>query len=48
MSHIRRTTTKLSCFQKMAVYGGIRIFNILPRSPTSLKNEQGKFNVALR
>jgi hypothetical protein len=43
-----RPTANLSCFQKNAFYSGIRIFNSLPHSITTLKNEKTKFKVALK
>ena len=43
--HLHRPVAKLSCFQKGATYSGIRIFNNLPRSITSLKNENPQFKV---
>ena len=46
--HLHRLVTNLSCFQKSAPYSGIRIFNNLPRSITSLKNENTQFKVALK
>jgi len=45
--HRHRPIANLSCFQKVASYSGIRIFNSLPRSITSLKNEKTQFKVAL-
>jgi len=38
--HFHRPIANLSYFQKSASYSGIRIFNILPRSIRSLKNEK--------
>jgi hypothetical protein len=38
----------LSCFQKGTFYSGIKIFNSLPRSITSLKNEKTQFRIALK
>ena len=38
--HLHRPIANQSCFQKGASYSGIRIFNSLPRSITSLKNEK--------
>jgi len=38
----------MSSFQKGASYSGIRIFNNLPRSITSLRNEKPQFKVALK
>jgi hypothetical protein len=46
--HLHRPIANPSCFQKGASYSGIRIFNSLPRSITSLKNEKTQFKVALR
>ena len=46
--HPHRPIANLSCFQKGASYSGIRIFNSLPRSITSLKNEKTQFKVALK
>jgi hypothetical protein len=46
--HLHRPIANLSCFQKGASYSGIRIFNSLPRSITSLKNEKTQFKVALK
>jgi len=46
--HLHRPIANLSCFQKGASYSGIRIFNRLPRSITSLKNEKTQFKVALK
>ena len=36
--HLHRAIANLSCFQKGASYSGIRIFNNLPQSITSLRN----------
>ena len=46
--HLHRPIANLSCFQKVAYYSGIGIFNSLPRSIKSLKNEKTQFKVALR
>jgi hypothetical protein len=46
--HLHRPVANLSCFQKGASYCGIGIFNSLPRSITSLKNEKTQFIVALK
>jgi hypothetical protein len=46
--HLHRPIANLSCFQQGASYCGIRIFNSLPRSITSLKNEKTQFKVALK
>jgi IS1 family transposase len=46
--HLHRPTANISCFQKNALYSGIRIFNSLPCSITNLKNEKTKFKVTLR
>ena len=46
--HLHRPNANLSCFQKSTFYAGIRIFNRLPLSLISLKNEKTKFKVALR
>jgi len=46
--HLHRPAANLSCFQKVASYSGIRIFNSLPRSITNLKNAKTQFKVALR
>jgi hypothetical protein len=46
--HFHRTVANLSCFQKGASYSGIKIFNSLPRSITSLKNEKTQFRIALK
>ena len=46
--HLHRLVANLSCFQKGASYCVIRIFNGLPRSITSLKNEKTQFKVALK
>jgi len=39
--------TTLSCFLKVASYSGIKMFNSLPRSIRSLKNEKTQFKIAL-
>ena len=44
--HLHRPIANLSCFQKSASYSGIRIFNNLPQSITSLRNEKPQFKVA--
>ena len=46
--HLHRPVANLSCFQKGASNSGIRIFNSLPRSITSLKSEKSQFRIALR
>jgi IS1 family transposase len=46
--HLHRSNANLSCFQKSAFYTGIKIFNSLLLSPTSLWNEKAQFKVALR
>ena len=46
--HLHRPIANLSCFQKGASYSGIRIFNNLPQSITSLRNEKPQFKVALK
>jgi hypothetical protein len=46
--HLHKPNANLSCFQKSTFYAGIRIFNRLPLSLISLKNEKTKFKVALR
>jgi IS1 family transposase len=48
MHHLHRPNANLSCFQKSTFYAGITIFNRLPLSLTSLKNEKTKFKAALR
>jgi hypothetical protein len=37
-----------ACFQKSAYYAGIKIFNSLPSSLTSLVNKKAQFKVALK
>ena len=44
--HLHRPIANLSCFKKGASYSGIRIFNNLPQSITSLRNEKPQFKVA--
>jgi hypothetical protein len=46
--NFHRPIANLSCFQKGESYSGIRIFNSLPRSITSLKKEKAQFKVALK
>jgi hypothetical protein len=46
--HLHRPPANLSCFQKSALYPGIRIFNSLPCILTNLKKEKTQFKVALR
>jgi hypothetical protein len=46
--HLHRPIANLSCIQKSAFYSSTRIFNSLPYSVTSLKNEKAQFKVALR
>jgi len=46
--HLHRPIANLSCFQRGASYSAIRIFNSLPRSITSLKNEKTQFRITLR
>jgi hypothetical protein len=45
---LHRPNANLTCFQKSIFYAGIRIFNKLPLSLISPKNEKTKFKVALR
>jgi hypothetical protein len=42
--HLHRPIANLFCFQKGAYYSGIRIFNNLPQSITSLRSEKPQFN----
>ena len=46
--YLHRPVANLSYFQKGASYSGMRIFNNLPQSITSLKNEKPQFKVALK
>jgi IS1 family transposase len=46
--HFHRPVANLSCFQKSASFSGIRIFNNLPWSIISPKNEKTQFKVALK
>ena len=46
--HPHRPIANLSCFQKGTSHSGIRIFNNLPQSITSLRNEKTQFKVALK
>jgi hypothetical protein len=46
--HLHRPNANLSCFQKGPSYSGMRIFNSLPQSITSRKNEKTQFKVALK
>jgi hypothetical protein len=46
--HLHRPIANLSCFRRGTSYPGIRIFNGLPLSITSLKNEKTQFRIALR
>jgi hypothetical protein len=46
--HLQRPTANLSCFQKGASCSGIQIFNNLPQSITSFRNEKPQFKVALQ
>ena len=46
--HLHIPIANLSCFQKGTSYSGIRIFNNLPGSITSLQNEKPQFQVALK
>jgi hypothetical protein len=46
--HLHRPNANQSCFQKSTFSASIRIFNRLPLSLISLKNEKTKFKVALR
>jgi hypothetical protein len=45
--HFHRPSATLFSFQKSTLYAGIKIFNILTRSLTILKNEKAKFKIAL-
>jgi len=45
--HLHTPIANPSCFQKGASYAAIRIFNNLPQSITSLRNEKPQFKVAL-
>jgi IS1 family transposase len=45
---LHRPIVNLSCFQKSAFYTGIKIFNTLPSSLTSLVNKKSQFKVALK
>ena len=46
--HLHIPIANLSCFQKGASYSEIRIFNNLPQSITSLRNEKPQFKVVLK
>ena len=46
--HLHRPVANLSWFQKGASYSGIRIFNNLPRSITSLGNKTAQYKAALK
>jgi hypothetical protein len=46
--NLHRPNANLSCFQKSTFHAAIKIFNRLPLSLISVKNEQTKFKVALR
>jgi len=46
--HFHRQHANLSFFQRKIFYVGIKIFNILPCSLTTLKNEEAKLRVASR
>ena len=46
--HSHSPMANLSCFQKGASFSGIRIFNNLPQSITSLSNDKPQFTVALK
>jgi len=46
--HLHRPIANLACFQKCASYSGIRVFNNLPQSITSLRNDKPQFKVALK
>jgi len=46
--HLHRPIANLSCFSKCASYYGIRIFNNLPQSITSLRNEKPQFKITLK
>jgi hypothetical protein len=46
--HLHRPIANLSCFQKGASYSAIRIFNNLPQSTASHRNEKPQFKVALK
>jgi hypothetical protein len=43
-----RPIANLTCFPKSTYYSGINIFNNLPSSLKSLKNEKAEFKVALK
>jgi hypothetical protein len=45
---LHRPIVNLSCFQKSAFYTGIKIFNTLLSSLTSLVNKKSQFKVALK
>jgi len=46
--HLIRPIANMSFFQKGASYSGIRIFNNLPQSITSFRNEMPQFKLALK
>jgi hypothetical protein len=45
-TQLHRPIANLSCFQKSAYYAGIKIFNSLPSSLSSLVNKKAQFKVA--
>jgi hypothetical protein len=47
-NQLHRPIANLSCFQKSAYYAGIKIFNSIPPSLTSLVNKKAQFEVALK
>ena len=44
--YLRSSNTNPFCFQKSKFYAGIKIFNSLPASLTTLKNKNVKFKAA--
>jgi hypothetical protein len=43
--HLRRPPANLTCLQKSTYYSGIKVFNKLPASLKSLKNEKATFKI---
>jgi hypothetical protein len=46
--HLHISITHLSAYQRGVYYSGVKLFNILPKQISVLKNEKNQFRIALR
>jgi hypothetical protein len=46
--HLHIPITHLSAYQRSVYYSGVKLFNILPKQISALKNYKNQFSLALR